>query len=132
MSATGVAIRFDDDRNTFEPGESLRVTCDLTERRAAEVTAVEWSVYWRTEGKGDEDREVHTNTAESADDVATGESPRLTFDCRLPASPLSYDGLVVRIRWFVAAKVKFFDGDAAEAETEFRLGHVAPAQEVMS
>ena len=131
MSDDAVTIRFADDCREFKPGETLRATCELAGRSAEDVSSVDWSVYWRTEGKGDEDSDDHADDRESSGrSLAERRENRLSFECRLPPSPLSYDGIIVKIRWFVAATVTIAGGGELEGEAEFRLGHVAPAQEV--
>lgn len=90
------------------------------------MTSVEVSVLWRTEGKGDEDFGVHffdRRTAETHDNLLGPAH----FAVRLPASPLSYDGRILKIRWCVrvrayVGKSKLTgNGFPLTAEEPFRL-----------
>jgi hypothetical protein len=90
---------------------------------------VEISVLWHTEGQGDEDLAVHhfeRLSAEEGRDVASLRSGR--FETRLPASPLSYQGLIVKIRWCVRVRVFLARGKELLAEMPFQLGTVPPAR----
>lgn len=77
---------------------------------------------WHTEGKGDEDIGVHFfqryNMSE-LEGMVTGESQPI--QCRLPASPLSYRGTLVKIQWGVRVRVFGEDGSEAVAEHPFHL-----------
>lgn len=130
MSSSQVIIGFADDRRVFQPGEILRAECSVDPPPADEIVALEWSAYWRTEGKGDEDSESIADEVDSA-----SEGDRLDpfslkpLEVQLPRSPLSYDGVIVKIRWFVSAHVRLRSGEKLESEAEFQLGEVAPAQD---
>jgi len=95
------------------------------------ATGVEVSVYWSTEGKGDEDRAVQYRKRGSTDDGPLfderGAGP---FAVRLPSAPLSYDGVLVKIVWYVQVRVTFVGGGESEAVLPFRLGRVGPVAEV--
>ena len=131
MSESLVIIGFADDRREFEPGETLRAECSVDPPPEEDIVGLEWSVYWRTEGKGDEDSE---SIVEEHDTAAEGDRLDLLglkpLEVRLPRSPLSYAGVIVKIRWFANARVQLRGGGELEGEAEFQLGQVAPAQEV--
>ena len=89
-----------------------------------EVTSVEISVLWHTEGKGDEDFGVHffeRRTPETHEQLLGPAH----FSIRLPASPLSYDGRILKIRWCVRVRAFVRKGAPAgiplTAEEPFRL-----------
>jgi hypothetical protein len=130
MSTPQVRIEFDDERLAFEPGGRLRARCLLDPAPDTAVTSYEWSVFWRTEGKGDEDMEVITADEDSDGVSAFDPGHSEVLDLPLPLSPLSYDGLIVKIRWFVAVRVEVEGAAALEDEAEFQLGAVAVACEV--
>jgi hypothetical protein len=46
---------------------------------------------------------------------------------RLPASPLSYEGVVVKIRWCVRIRLFFATGRDFVSEHVFVVGDIAPA-----
>lgn len=90
--------------------------------------AVEHSVLWYTEGKGEEDLGVHF--FERIVD-RTRLPPAVTterFTTRLPASPLSYEGVIVKIRWCVRVRFFFSGGRDFVSEHEFTVGRVPPAR----
>lgn len=75
---------------------------------------------WYTEGKGDEDLAVHYFRRWSAARLAELDlSAPQQFTTELPASPLSYHGHLVRIRWCL--RLRLFLTDAADIVTEFPL-----------
>jgi hypothetical protein len=129
MSADPLLIRLDSEDNHYQPGEVLSGTYELTDGEAAHPQTVEISVYWHTEGKGDEDLgTVHFERR-------TGEQGNLpepagVFQVPLPASPLSYDGVLVKIIWCVRVRMKWVEGRQEVGAAEFRLGNVAPVEEV--
>ena len=133
MSESDLTIRFDDDRRDFEPGDTLGADCEIAYHSLDEITGVEWTVYWRTEGRGTEDSDEHASARKSTgtESAARG-ADALRFETQLPLSPLSYDGVLVKIRWFLAASVSFSGGREVETETEFRLGSIAPMTEVQA
>lgn len=75
---------------------------------------LETSVLWYTEGKGDEDLHVHWFRRFCETDLQLmAPHQALRFGCRLPPSPLSYDGTLLRIRWCV--RVRLFEPEQPEA-----------------
>ena len=87
--------------------------------------AVERSIVWYTEGKGEEDIGVHS--FERLTDRVTAEAKTGGFESRLPASPLSYEGVIVKIRWCVRVRLFFDAGRDFVSEHVFDLGHVPAA-----
>ena len=78
------------------------------------------SVLWHTEGKGDEDLAVHFFRRYDVSDLQSirgGESQPI--QCRLPASPLSYRGTLIKIQWGVRVRVFVDDGPEAVAQHPF-------------
>ena len=97
-----------------------------------EVKAVELSVLWYTEGKGDEDLAVHFFERLTADNPAEpGLHDLHRFQSALPNSPLSYEGVLVKIRWCVRVRVFVRGGKSFIAERRFQLGDVPYAQAVL-
>jgi hypothetical protein len=124
-----VAIELDETQ--CEPGDLLTGHYVIDPQSIPLATEVEVSVYWSTEGKGDEDRAVQYRKRGSTDDGPLfderGTGP---FAVRLPIAPLSYDGLLVKIVWCVQVRITFVGGGESEAAVPFRLGHVGPVAEV--
>lgn len=90
--------------------------------------AVEHSVLWYTEGKGEEDLGVHffERIVDRRRLPPAVTSERITT--RLPPSPLSYEGVIVKIRWCVRVRFFFPGGRDFVSEHEFTVGRVPPAR----
>jgi hypothetical protein len=100
------------ERDEYQPGETLRGAVCLHPDLGT-VDGVEVRIGWHTEGKGDEDRaEVHREALTVPADELPAEGLLLGFAVRLPEAPLSYDGVIVKIRWFVEARVRSRHRDA--------------------
>lgn len=91
----------------YRPGDELVAECQIDAIDAHEIVAVEASVLWYTEGKGDEDLGVHFFERRIPADAEEGDLRRLhKFRTVLPNSPLSYSGQIIKIRW--CARVRMF------------------------
>jgi hypothetical protein len=112
-------------KEAYEPGETLEFEYQLDAVDPQEIQAVEASVLWYTEGKGDEDLAVHFFERRVPAEVE-GENlcPLHQVATRLPKSPLSYDGAIVKIRWCVRVRVFLKRGKETFLEIPFQLGHV--------
>jgi hypothetical protein len=119
-----VLVNFSEPDRRYQPRQSLtvRYTVDVADR--SELRAVERSVLWYTEGKGDEDIGVHSFERVA---VGAGGSCDGQFGCQLPTSPLSYEGLIVKIRWCVRVRLFFTAGRDFVSEHVFDLGDVPAA-----
>jgi hypothetical protein len=92
---------------TYHPGDELVAEYQIDAIDPDEIHAVEVSVLWYTEGKGDEDLTVHFFERRTPADADEGDLRRLyRFDTVLPNTPLSYSGQIVKIRW--CARVRLF------------------------
>jgi hypothetical protein len=131
MSQCRVSLRLEGDRHRYSPGDQLTGEYRLDAPDPTAVTAVELSVLWYTEGTGDEDLAVHYFERMAADQQG-GFDARLPrqFSTRLPKSPLSYDGLIVKLHWCVRVRAFLRQGKDAVVEAPFQLGDVPPAREV--
>jgi hypothetical protein len=132
MTAPVLTVQLHEGRKSYYPGEILSgdyriASCDPDELRAVEV-----SVLWCTEGKGDEDLAVHHFERVSADEAPWRdlEQPR-RFSTLLPNSPLSYDGVIVKIRWCVRVRLFLTRGREVVEERPFVLGDVPAARAVL-
>jgi hypothetical protein len=118
-----ISVQLDRRREPYLPGDVLTAEYQIDAVDAADVRAVELSVLWYTEGKGD--MAVHYFERLAASDngeMLVGHARR--FSTRLPNSPLSYDGLLVKIRWCVRVRVFVEHGKDPMAERGFTLGRV--------
>lgn len=106
----------------FSPLQTLlgRFTWDSSGREG--IRAIEISVLWHTEGKGDEDMEVHYFRRISVDSPDGNQLDRpIEFGVKLPPSPLSYEGQIMKIRWCARARVFPHKGNQVVLERRFFL-----------
>ena len=129
MNEPEIIIRLDENGRTYLPGATLSGEYRIEALEDQTLQAVEVSVLWYSEGKGDEDLAVHEFWRKDAGSAALG-SPRRPdrFSTTLPQSPLSYDGQIVKIRWCVRVRAIFKCGRDLVAQKTFRLGNVPPAK----
>jgi hypothetical protein len=131
MTGPLVTVRLDGRRHGYRPGEKLSGEYRVDTANPDAIKAIELSVLWHTEGKGDEDLGVHFFERVSAEEHPTFD-PHQTFrfSTRLPNTPLSYDGRIVKIRWCVRVRVFLPRGETLVHEEPFQLGAVpAPVVE---
>ncbi len=120
-----MTIRLDAEARTFTPGSTLSGQYWLEAILPEEVKAIELSVLWYTEGKGEEDLGVHFFRRDTLDQLSYAAGRWIgSFSTVLPRSPLSYQGLIVKIVW--AVRVRLFLAGAKQhvEELRFRLGSV--------
>jgi hypothetical protein len=125
MKVPLVSIKIDNRQAAHVPGETLSGEYQIDAVEAAELSAVELSVLWYTEGKGDEDLGVHhfeRRTDEDEDPAPLTELRK--FSVTLPNSPLSYEGVLIKLRWCVRVRVFLKSGRNYFGELPFRLGTV--------
>ena len=129
MSDPAVSIRFDGNGQVYRPGQTLEGEYLLESVPPGTVKAIEVSVLWYSEGKGDEDLAVHEFWRRSAED---GEllDPRQPqqFITTLPQSPLSYHGLIMKLRWCVRVRAFLERGKEVVGQKVFQLGEVPAAK----
>ncbi|MDO4558278.1 MAG: hypothetical protein Q4C47_04870 [Planctomycetia bacterium] len=129
-----IRIRFDQDRRICEPGETLSGEFFVDGSPAWDLRAMEISVLWYTEGKGDMDFAIHDFWRLSFDTITSVQIPTQRRPARfctiLPEGPLSYRGLIVKLRWCV--RVRGFGGgpgsNGIQAELPFQLGRTSAAR----
>lgn len=126
-----ISLQLQEVRREFEPGDELECSYQVDAVDPREIQAIETSVLWRTEGKGEEDMAVHFFRRRVPADVPSGDLRELdTFRTVLPNSPLSYEGAILKLFWCVRVRVFMKGGKDGFAELRFRLGHVPPAQRI--
>ncbi|XZE54447.1 hypothetical protein SH139x_000412 [Planctomycetaceae bacterium SH139] len=77
---------------------------------------------WYTEGKGDEDFAIHFFHRWSAARLSQlNLALPQTFATDLPASPLSYEGHLLRIRWCIRLRLFLAVGKEIVAEQPLRM-----------
>ncbi len=113
------------DRLVFEPGETLRGSYKLAAAEVRRLEEVEVTIGWHTGGKGRKARGVEHCEVQRAGEGSLGGNGSGKFSAVLPASPLSYDGVLIKIRWAVRVRATFSGSGQLAAEAVFQLGHVA-------
>lgn len=132
MNASPITLTLHDSRRVYWPGEKLSGQYYIDPIDGAETLAVEVSVLWHTEGKGDEDIAVHYFDRAAQDERGSLDfrQPRV-FSTVLPNSPLSYEGVLIKIRWCVRLRVFLSRGKQLVEERAFQLGEVPAAKAVL-
>lgn len=126
-----ISIRLQKQHQVFWPGDRLICEYQIDVVDPKEIQAVEASVLWYTEGKGDEDLSVHFFERRLPADADGGDLRQLRrFETQLPNSPLSYFGVVVKIRWCVRVRLFMRRGREYSLEQPFQLGNVPVAEAV--
>jgi hypothetical protein len=129
VSEAAVIIRLDGNGRTYQPGEPLSGEYRLDGVERDQIKAIEVSVLWYTEGKGDEDMAVHEfwrRDADSGDWIDPRRPER--FSTILPASPMSYEGQIVKIRWCVRVRTFLERGKDLLGQKTFCLGSIPPVE----
>ncbi|HZY90589.1 MAG TPA: hypothetical protein VFE78_37550 [Gemmataceae bacterium] len=128
MNEQGVIVQLDDRRGPYFPGDVLSGSYRLVGEGTG-LESVEVSVHWFTEGKGEEDLGVHHFEKRTRADGGGSTPASGRFSTRLPNSPLSYEGVLVKVVWRVNVRAVFAGGQRT-GEAIFRLGDLRPAGEV--
>lgn len=126
MTGTQVIVKLDGRGNRlYYPGETLAGSYFLEDVRSEQIEAVEVSVLWHTEGKGNEDFDIHAfwRLSDKAGDWIDPRRPG-RFSTVLPGSPLSYEGILVKIDWCVRVRVFLTSEEQIVDEISFRLGDI--------
>lgn len=128
MAAT-IRLTLDSPMAHYRPGDRLTGRYMIEGTQSWAVRAAELSVLWYTAGKGEEDMAVH-HFERHVDESARPLDLRVPhrFATVLPASPLSYDGQIVKVCWCVRLRLFLPQGQESVAEAAFRLGSVPPAE----
>lgn len=132
MKTPLISINIDNRSTAHWPGQSLHGEYQIDAVDVAELRAVEMAVLWYTEGKGDEDLGVHyfeRRTPEDAVSAALNEFR--PFHVVLPNSPLSYEGVLIKIRWCVRVRAFVRSGKTYSYELGFQMGEVPAGRAVL-
>jgi hypothetical protein len=122
-----ISICLEDQKKLYQPSEELVCEYQIDAVEASDVQAVEASVLWYTEGKGEEDLSVHYFERRIPSDAEGGDlRPMRRFRTRLPNSPLSYRGAILKVCWCVRVRVFLRRGKDAVYDYPFQLGSVPP------
>lgn len=110
------------DPAVYRPGDTIRFDYQVDAISLEDISAIEASVLWLTEGKGDEDFGVHFFERRVPNDSEDGDlRPLHSCDVTLPLSPLSYDGQILHVKWVVRVRVFSKGGKKSCIEKPFVL-----------
>ena len=116
-------------KRSYAAGDELVFEYQVDAIDAAEIQAVEASIVWYTEGKGEEDMGVHFFERRLPGDAEDGDlRPMRRLRTRLPNCPLSYTGAILSIRWCVRLRLFARRGREFVSEHPFTLGSVPIVQ----
>ncbi|MEM6689077.1 MAG: hypothetical protein AAF664_06595 [Planctomycetota bacterium] len=106
----------------YLPSERVGVRWRLARTECENIQAVELSVLWRTEGKGDEDVGVcgfwrYCNENGLPWDV----DQFIDVETKLPSTPLSYHGHLLTITWLARLRLFQVGGNQVKTEVPFLL-----------
>lgn len=117
-----ISITLPGSHGEYRQGETLQCEYQIDAIESSEVLAVEASVLWYTEGKGEEDIGVHFFERRTHSDTVDGDlRPLRHFEAELPNSPLSYFGAIVKIRWCVRVRLFLRRGKEMHTDKYFHL-----------
>lgn len=130
-----ITIHFQQHRLHYAPGD--QVTADITVSNFGELDcrAAEASVVWHTVGQGDEDLHVHSFKRLPCQGAgAVDLSAPYQVNAQLPETPLSYDGVNIKVCWCVRLRLFMSGFRESSVEAPFRLGEAwtPDAPEVVS
>lgn len=123
-----VTVQFDRPGRVYEPQLHLGVRYAIDGVDPKRVRAVERSALWYTEGKGEEDLGIHFFERIEAADKLPSAVPIGSFAVQLPTSPLSYEGVIVKVRWCIRVRLFFTGGRDFVSEHVFDVGRLPPAR----
>lgn len=133
MTEPLISICLEGQKKHYQPGDELTCEYQIDAVEAGDIQAVEASVLWYTEGKGDEDLTVHYFERRIPSDAEDDDlRPLRRFHTRLPNSPLSYRGIILNVCWCVRVRVYFRRGKDVSADYLFQLGSVPTATPLRS
>jgi hypothetical protein len=115
----------------FAAGDELVCEYQIDAVDPADIQAVEASVLWHTEGKGEDDLGVHFFERRLPADAENGDlRPMRRLRTRLPNSPLTYRGAILSIQWCVRLRLFLRRGREYVVEQPFTLGCVPEVVQV--
>ena len=125
-----LSLQIAQSKRIYQPGDELECESQIDAVEAKEIQAIETSVLWYTEGKGDEDLGVHYFDRRVPSDSEDGDlRPMHRFTTILPNSPLSYSGEIVKLRWCARVRLFLKKGKELYFEQPFTLGGIEAARD---
>ena len=106
----------------YQAGGKLTAAWRISRVTLDRLEAVEVSVMWHTEGKGDEDLHVvHFQRFDENHIRRLGLADEQSLKCGLPVTPLSYHGRLISVRWCIRLRLFLSDGREVVTEQPFHL-----------
>ena len=133
MTTAALNLTFGRNRTEFAPGETLAVeyyldpSCARRDRGARNLGLV---VHGGQRGRGYGRPLLRADRTRRPWVSSTFTEPR-SFETVLPNSPLSYEGVIVKIHWCVRACAFLARGKQFVEECPFRLGNIPPAHAIL-
>lgn len=124
--APAIDVHFERPGRRYDPGDRLVARYRILGLEPAAVRALEASVAWYTEGKGEEDLMVHAFERLVGREAHAAAVEGGVIDTVLPPSPLSYEGVIVKIRWCARVRVFYAGGRDYVSEHVFEVGSLPP------
>lgn len=120
-----LSIQIYHDPPVYRPGDRMRFDFQIDAIELEDLSAVEASIVWTTEGKGDEDMGIHFFERRVPSD--TDDDLRSLHSCyvTLPNSPLSYFGELLQVRWSARVRIFVRGGNEFCTEKQFILSSAA-------
>ncbi len=120
-----VSVALGSENGIYEAGGRLTATWRISRVTLDRLEAVEVSVMWHTEGKGDEDLQVvHFERLDENHIRRLGLADQQSLQCDLPVTPLSYHGRLLSVCWCI--RLRLFLSDGCEVVTEHPFHLVSP------
>ena len=122
-------VTFELEKEVYFAGDFLTCQYEVEVSEAHDVQAIETSVVWLTRGKGEEDIGVHFFERRDKRSLSgeTFNAPQ-RISTVLPISPLSYDGQILKVQWFVRVRLFLADGEQVTSDGYFKLGDVSASK----
>lgn len=106
----------------YRPGDAVSGAFVIAGGPPADAESVELSVLWYTSGKGTEDLGVIFYQGWTAADGTLAALPNpAAFEAKLPPTPWSYDGELVKIHWAARVRVRYGKTGEVVREAAFTL-----------
>jgi hypothetical protein len=114
------SIHLEREEAVYRPGEVIRGHVKISAHAAGRHTLT-IALAWRTAGLG-----VPTGDVEAEETLFEGEweaggVETLPFEIRAPRGPLSYEGMLLHVRWFLVAHASAEGEEAVEVEARLAL-----------
>ena len=124
-----IAVTLDRTGRTYEGGDVMQIEYQIDAVDPQDIVATEASVLWFSEGKGEPEMGVHFFRRTTRDEFQDLDlRPMQRIDVELPYSPLTYEGVILKIRWGVRVRLFLAGGKEYLEERTFTLGKVPVAE----